>query len=148
MNYRTFNHERIFNLGLILLAWTLYGFFFASQNYVRQAYFARNPNFQNDLSLWLTCGYSWAILTLPILYLARRFSFNRENWHRALAVHIPASVFFSVAVLSIFVAIRVMLGYSYSLSRFEALIVDDLDSCLLVYFGILGVKHVVSYMFE
>src|SRR5687768_2064717 len=126
MNYSRFNHERLFNLGLILLGWTLYGFFFASQNYVRQVYFARNPNFQNDLSLWLTCGYSWAMLTLPILYIARRFPFSRENWHRALAVHIPASVVFSVAVLSIFVVLRNMLGYSYSLSRFEALIVDDL----------------------
>src|SRR5215204_385333 len=132
MNYSRFSRERFFNLGLILVGWTLYGFFFASQNYVRQAYFARNPNFQNDLALWLTCGYSWAILTLPILYLARRFPFSRENWHRALSVHIPASIFFSVAVLSIFVTIRILLGYSYSLSRFQGLIVDEIHSCVLV----------------
>lgn len=148
MNYTKFGHQRFFNLGLILVGWTLYGFFFGSQYYVREAYFGRNPNFQYALSAWLTCGYSWALVTFPILYLARRFPFNRENWHRALAFHIPASVFFAILSLTIFVALRLLLGENYSLAKFKSLLVEDLHSGIPVYFGILGVRYAVGYLFE
>ena len=146
MNYTRFSHERLFNLGLILVGWTLYGFFFASQNYLRHAYDGRNPNFQKDLSIWLTCGYSWAILTYPILRLARRFPFDRENWRRAIAVHVPASFFFSIASLMIFSAIRAMLGQPLSLDRFQNLFVENIHSSVLIYFGILGVRQAIKYL--
>lgn len=146
MNSSRFNHERAFNLGLVLLGWTLYGFFFASQNYIRQAYDGRNPNFQRDLAVWLTCGYSWSILTYPILRLARRFPFRRDNWHRAIAVHIIGSFFFSIANLTIFSVIRAVLGHPYSLDRFQNLVVENIHSSVLIYFGILGVRQAISYL--
>jgi DNA-binding LytR/AlgR family response regulator len=146
MNSSRFNHERAFSLGLVLLGWTLYGFFFASQNYVRQAYDGRNPNFQKDLGVWLTCGYSWAILTYPILLLARRFPFSRENWHRAFAVHIPASFFFAIGTLMIFTVIRAVMGHPYSVDRFQNLVVEEIHSTVLIYFGILGVRQAINYL--
>ena len=145
MSYRRFTYERVFNIGLILIAWTLYAVFFASQHYVRQVYSGRTPNFQNNLSVWLTCGYSWALLTYPILLLSRRFPFTREHWLRALAVHIPASLFFSIAVLAVFACFRIALGDTYSLARFENLVAEETHSGVLVYFGILGATYASRY---
>ncbi len=148
MNHAKISNQKYFNMGLIFLGWTLYGLFFASQSYVRQTYFGRNPNWQNDLAVWLTCGYSWAILTPPILFAARRFPFNRENWLRSLSIHIPSSVFFSISALAVFAGIRMLFGENHSLDRFQNLVVDEIHSCVLVYFGILGVNYAVNYWFK
>ncbi|MGH9949080.1 MAG: LytR/AlgR family response regulator transcription factor [Pyrinomonadaceae bacterium] len=145
MDQARINNQKFWNIGLILVCWTLYGLFFASQSYVRQAYFGRNPDWQNALAVWLTCGYSWAILTPPILFVARRFPFNRCDWVRALAIQIPSSVFFSVVALAIFVGVRMLFGENYSFGRFRNLVIDDIHSGVLVYFGILGVNSAIAY---
>jgi hypothetical protein len=148
MNQAKLNNQKLWNTGLIFLCWTLYGLFFASQSYVRQFYLGRDPDWQNALTVWLTCGYSWAILTPPILFVTRRFPFNRHDWLWALAVHIPASVFFSVFALAIFAGVRMLFGEIYSFEKFQNLTVGEIHSCVLVYFGILGVNYAVNYLFR
>lgn len=148
MNQARIGNQKLWSIGHIVLCWTLFGLFFASQSYVRQSYFGRDPDWQNALVVWLTCGYSWAVLTPPILFVARRFPFNRNDWLRTLAVHLPASVFFSVIALAIFAGLRMLFGESYSFEKFQNLAVGEIHSCILVYFGILGVNYVLNYLYK
>jgi hypothetical protein len=148
MNEARIINQKLWSIGLIILCWTLFGLFFASQSYVRQAFLGRDPDWEHALTVWLTCGYAWAILTPPILFVTRRFPFNRNDWLRALAAHIPASVLFSVAALAIFAGGRMLFGENYSFEKFQNLAVGEIHSCVLVYFGILGVKYAVNYLFR
>ena len=140
--------QKFLNIGLLLSAWTFYGLFFASQSYVRQAYVGRNPDWSSLLSIWLTCGYSWAILTPGILFLTRRFPFTGKNWPWALAVHIPASLVFSVFALTLFSIFRALIGEAFSLERLQNLIVGEIHSSVLVYFAVLGVDFGIRYIFR
>src|ERR1043165_1432691 len=77
---------------LILGAWTAYGFFFATPSYLRGIYSGDRYTFQSYLVLWLICGYSWAILTVPILRFLRRFSLARLGFAKFFLVHPPPGV--------------------------------------------------------
>ncbi len=39
--------------------WTLFGVFFALQNYVNAVYFGQDISFWTTLAVWLICGYAW-----------------------------------------------------------------------------------------
>ena len=82
---------------LIVAAYTVLGLLFTSQVWVDYAY-ARHP-----LTWWRAMGvaladwYLWALLTPVVAWLARRFRIDRSRWIGSLAVHLPASVLFTVA---------------------------------------------------
>ncbi|HVF46469.1 MAG TPA: hypothetical protein VNA17_02775, partial [Pyrinomonadaceae bacterium] len=140
------NHPKLLKVGLALVGWTMYGLFFASQNYIRQVSSNRPANWSNDLVVWMTCGSSWALLTPVILFFARHFPPNRRNWLRTLAIHLPAAVLFSLVQLAVYTGLRLVLhGKSLTYSN---LVADELHSGVLVYFAILGVSYVVTYLFS
>lgn len=144
------NRRNLVNLGLVLLGWTAFALFFASRSYIERSYYGRNPNWQGDLSVWLTCGYSWALLTPALLFLARRFPFKTSNLTRWLLIHIPASVLFSLVQLAIYSVSRLMLGYPSNdfFGRYQSLVVEELHSSVLIYFSVLGIKHAVDYFLK
>lgn len=144
MNLVKISNQKYFNLGLIFLAWTLYGLFFASQNYLRQAYFGSEADWQRALAVWLTCGYSWAILTPAVLFVARRFRFGRATWLRALLVHIPLSVFFGLAVLALYTGLRFLLAHDAI--DYQKLVVSEIHASVIIYFVIIGIIHAVDYV--
>jgi hypothetical protein len=148
MNRAGTSNQRLAHFALIAVGWTLYGLFFASQSYFRQAYFGHNPDWQGALSVWLTCGYSWAILTPPILYFFRRFPFSRDNWLPAIVAHLPLSVGFSLAALALYSGLRILLTSDTlrSFTDYESLVVGEIHACMIVYFAILGVASVVNYL--
>jgi uncharacterized protein YlzI (FlbEa/FlbD family) len=150
-SYRiTVNKRNLVNLGLVLLGWTGFALFFASRTYMERSYNGRSLSWQTDLSIWLLCGYSWAILTPPLLFLARRFPFKINDLARWLAIHIPASVLFSLVQLAIYSGFRLLLGFPSSdfFGRYQSLVVEELHSNILVYFSVLGIKHAVDYVLK
>lgn len=144
--------RRLIGAGLNVGVWTLVGFFFSSQ-----IYFMYSTS-KNPISFWvamcwqLPAVYAFALVTPLVLWLARRFAINRQNWRRNLIIHIFAGVIISYALaflhvwLDIFSA-TLYLGKSYettfsSLSR-QAFFI--LDKELLVYWLLVGMSHAFQY---
>jgi len=135
-------------LGLVF--WTLIGLSFASQFYVSSAKAGRPVSWGQAVSSSLGDWYVWALLSLPIMQLARRFRFDAPAWGRSLAVHLGASLGFSL----VYVLLRALLGKLQSqiagvpLSFGEAfgpLVVKTFHFNLLFYWVMVSVSHAFSY---
>ena len=127
---------------LLVAVWTAFGLFFGTQGYIRDIYFGRSASLAGYIIGWIFCGYSWAILTLPVLLFARRFSPERLGWTRFFGVHIAAAVLFSLIQLGIYLVIAgILFGRSdRSLWEFyKFLLANELQSSLLVYLAIVSV---------
>ncbi len=81
--------------ALIILAWTLFGVLTAGELYFQARVQGREPALIRILAWYLAWTYTWALFTPLILYLKRRFPFNRDRWARSLSVHLPASLLIS-----------------------------------------------------
>ncbi len=144
--------RRLIGAGLNIGAWTLVGFFFSSQ-----IYFLYSKS-KNPISFWVAmcwqmpAVYLFALATPLVLWLARRFALNRQNWRRNLIIHLFAGIIiaFALAFLHVWLDIfsaTLYLGKSYettisSLSR-QAFFI--LDKELLVYCFLVGMSHAFQY---
>jgi hypothetical protein len=125
---------------MILSVWTAFGVFFGTQNYIRDVYVGKNASLPGYIVGWLLCGYSWGILTIPVLRFLRRFSLERLGWSKLLLVHLPAAIVFSLLQIGIYVLIAATLfgGAGNSAWEFYKLIVvKEFQSSFLVYFAII-----------
>lgn len=131
-------------IGLIFACWTLYGLFFGAQAIAQQAYRGEPITWKRDLLSWLVCGYVWAILTPPVLYLSERFRLDRRNWTRAILIHLPASILFAILLLLIYVAVSRFIGLPVKpkpyLLEFKNLFIVEFHLGLLTYWVILGIR--------
>jgi hypothetical protein len=130
-----------YKLLVLLAVWTAFGLFFGTQGYIREIYFGRNASLTGYIIGWIFCGYSWAILTFPVLLFVRRFSLERLGWPRFLLVHIPAAILFSMAQLAIYLLIAGLLfrranGGLWDFYKF--LLANELQSSILVYSAIVS----------
>src|SRR5947199_9077785 len=82
--------------GLIFALWTLVGLAFSSQFYLTSANSSSPVAWKFALEHSLADWYLFALLSIPALWLARRFHFDRLHWPGQAAVHLLASVLFSV----------------------------------------------------
>ena len=79
-------------LPVIFLGATVLGIFSTFQAYNYVSLFTEKPQpFPMLLGLNVIYWYAWALLVPGVLWLARRYRFERHTWTRALAVHVPAS---------------------------------------------------------
>ena len=135
------NRNRLFFPLIVLTAWTGFGLFFGMQNYVRDVYFGKSASFGGYVAGWLLCGYSWAILTFPIILFVRRFTFAQYKWLRFFLIHIPTAVLFSIFQLAIYDAIAHLLfgsgGHDF-VEYYRFLLANELQSSFLVYFALIG----------
>jgi len=124
----------------ILSVWTAFGVFFGTQNYIRDVYVGKTASLPGYIIGWLVCGYSWGILTVPVLRFLRRFSLERLGWSKLMLWHIPAAIVFSLLQLGIYVLIATTLfgGPGNGIWEFYKLIVvKEFQSSFLVYFAII-----------
>ena len=75
--------------------WTLIGLSFAFQFYISSAKAGLEVTWKQAVSYALGDWYVFAVLSIPVVWLARRFDFESGNRARSLAVHLPASLVFS-----------------------------------------------------
>jgi two-component system, LytTR family, sensor kinase len=103
----------------------------------------------------LNCAYwySWALFTPPIVWLSQRFRFERQGLLRAVAVHLPAVVLFSLAHIGAMQAAQWWLVTSdggefrwWSAAQRAALMNFDWE--MMTYWAIVGLSHALLYYRE
>jgi two-component system LytT family sensor kinase len=97
--------------------------------------------------------YAWALVTPSIVWLSQRFRFERQGLLRALAVHVPAVVLYSLSHIGIMQAAQWWLVTSeggtfpwWDETQRAALV--NLDWSMMTYWAIVGLSHAVIYYRE
>jgi two-component system LytT family sensor kinase len=144
-------------LRLIFGAATVLGFFSAFTAYYYVVTFAQRgkpASFPLLLLLNLNYWYSWALITPGILWLARRFPFERASWIRSIPVHV-VGVFVCVLAHVTFVmlgrtAIYSWWGESQGMwtSEFQRMFFLNFDYETMTYWTIVGISHALRYHYE
>src|SRR5437879_10988095 len=81
--------------------WTLLGLSFASQFYISSAKAGLEVSWKQAVSYSLGDWYVFALLSVPVMQLARRFRFEAGTWPRSLAVHTVGCALFSLGYMVI-----------------------------------------------
>ena len=125
--------------------WTLLGLSFASQFYISSAKAGLEVSWKQAVNYALGDWYVFALLSVPVIQLARRFRFEGANWGRSFAAHAVASVLFSFA----YMVLRAWVGQWQSQAAFQdvfkPLLVKTWHFNLLIYWVIVAVSHAFDY---
>jgi signal transduction histidine kinase len=125
--------------------WTLIGLSFAFQFYISSAKAGLEVTWRQAVSYALGDWYVFAVLSIPVVWLARRFDFESGNRARSLAVHLPASLVFSLA----YMVLRAWVGRWQSeasfAEAFQPLLVKTWHFNLLIYWVIVAVSFAFDY---
>lgn len=135
---------------LAFLIWTLIGLAFAGQLYLVQAKLGDPVSWQFAIGRKLADWYVFAILSIPVWWLARHFPIERAKWHRTLLVHIAGATLFSVCWMVFRAAVEhwQSRGNAYPTS-FEAAFTHALVATFvfnaLIYWALVSLAHALSY---
>ncbi len=130
--------------------WTLVGLAFASQFYLSSTLLGRSVSWGQAITYSLGDWYVWALLSVPILWLARRFPPEGSQPWRTAGIHLVAALFFSL----IYVMLRALVGQVHSslidepvtfLEVFRPLMVKTFPFNLLIYGVIISASHAIEY---
>src|SRR6478609_9931579 len=77
--------------------WTLVGLAFASQFYLSSTLLGRTVTWGQAISYSLGDWYVWALLSIPVLWLARRYPPEGAQPWRTAVIHLAAALVFSLA---------------------------------------------------
>lgn len=131
--------------------WTLFGFFFTSQ-VVFQSLLSENPTpFWRVLSWQLFSGYVWFLITPLVLWLGRRFPFEKGGWKTSIPVHIVLSFLIAFCQLAIDAFVLPKLGYlrryqsAPYLEIYKIFLLVNLHFSVAIYWAVLGIYQVVRY---
>ena len=134
---------------------TALGFFSAFAAFYFVATFTDKPAaFGLLLTLNLGYWYSWAALTPAILWLTRRFPFDRASWKRAIPVHIAGVVIATSLHVVLAVALRIGTYYAIGesldtwLHEAQEMLFLNFDWEMMTYWTIVGVGMAMKYMLE
>ncbi len=141
---------RLLRIAMILSFWTLVGLAFASQFYLSSTLLGRSVTWSQAISYSLGDWYVWALLSGPILALARRFPADGGERWRTAGIHLAAAIVCSL----VYVALRALVGQLHSLwidepvtflEVFRPLLVKTFPFNLLIYGVIVSVSHAIDY---
>ena len=136
---------------LYFAIWTVIGLAFAGQLYLTQAEIGRPVNWRFALSRNLIDWYAFAVLAIPVIWLANRIPLERGDWRRRITIHAVASVLFSVvwmvlrAVLAAAVELtpeRTPLGFW---TAFTYALVATFFFNVLIYWVVVSVAHTIRF---
>ncbi|MBA2304258.1 MAG: sensor histidine kinase [Acidobacteria bacterium] len=140
--------------SLVLLVATLLGFVSSMLAWQLTVTLERTGTYFRWLVV-LNCAYwyTWAGFTPSIVWLSQRFRFERQGLLRALAVHLPAVLLFSLAHIGAMQAAQWWLVTSeggafswWSAAQRAALL--NLDWEMMTYWAIVGLSHALLYYRE
>ncbi len=131
-------------------AWTLIALAFASQFNFTQARRGYIVTWEFALTTALADWYLCAVLSIPTLWLARRYHFEPGRWRRGLAIHLAASTLFAVLWVVLRVLVEMLrsrdhLPIFYFGEMFHWTLVRSFYFNLLVYWVIVGASHGAEY---
>ena len=144
----TINHplqKRWLKWPLGFAFWTLIGLSFAFQFYISSAKAGMDVSWKQAVSYALGDWYVFALLSIPVVWLAGKFQFEAGKRARSLAVHIPASLLFSLG----YMVLRALIGRWQSeagfAENFQPLLVKTWHFNLLIYWVIVAVSFAFDY---
>ncbi len=136
----------------VLLAfafWTFIGVAFAGQLYLSRAKVGDPVPWSFALGRALGDWYVFALLSIPALWLARRFSLGDAHGVRNLAVHLVASALFSIAWMALRASVEIWLNRSMEgvtfVAAFTRALVTTFFYNLLIYWVIISVGYAFDY---
>jgi len=140
--------RRWFRLAMIWGVWTLVGLFFTSQIFVSTAYMEKRPTLNRVLFMQMSICYLWALATPLVLWLARRFCIERQNWRSRILFH----TFGGLALVGLMSAIHFLIfmpfiGRTSEITAFRDFqyVFFNLDRQLCIYWLLLLMSHVINY---
>jgi signal transduction histidine kinase len=136
--------------ALVFLFWTLIGLSFASQLFLSSYKTGGSISWGRAVSWSLGDWYVWAVVSLPIVQLARRFRFDDVKWSRNVAIHLVAGAAFSL----FYMLLRACVGQGQSwlegrpatfAETFNPLLIKTFHFNVLIYWVIVSVSHAFDY---
>jgi signal transduction histidine kinase len=125
--------------------WTLIGLSFAFQFYISSAKAGLEVTWRQAVSYALGDWYVFALLSIPVVWLARRFDFESGHRRRSLAVHLPASLAFSLAYMVLRAGVGRLQSEASFAEAFLPLLVKTWHFNLLIYWVIVAVTFAFDY---
>lgn len=131
-------------LGFVIF--TLIGLAFAGQLYLVQAKLGDPVSWQFAISRKLADWYVFAILSIPVWWLARHFPLERARWHRTLLVHIAGASLFSICWMVFRAGLEHLQsrGESFETAFTQALVANFVFNAL-IYWALVSLAHALSY---
>ncbi len=136
-------------LGWLAL-WSLVGLAIASEIYLSSNFLGRSVTWGEAISDSLEDWYAYGLLSLPVVWLARRFPPERGSRWATAGIHLAAALLFSLAYILVRTLVGELDGWvggepaSFS-EIFHPLLVRTFPFNLLVYGVILSVSHALDY---
>ena len=128
---------------LILGCWTFLALLFTPQTYLASLRSPTRPTWGQALLASLTLFYVWAALTPLVLWLGRRFSFERHPW-RNFVIHLLLCG--PVALLHIWLLQNInALMRSNQPAPLWAMLIGLGATNIMVYWAIIAVSHAINY---
>jgi two-component system, LytTR family, sensor kinase len=134
---------------------TALGFFSGFQAYYFVSTISERPaSFPLLLALNLSYWYSWAVLTPGIIWLARRFPFEKRAWKLSILVHVIGVVTATLLHVAFTVASRIaifaVIDQPASPWWVEAqrMVFLNFDWEMMTYWAIIGLSHALWYHHE
>lgn len=135
--------------SLIGLGWLIFALFFASESFVRDAYFGRPLSPVQTLVPWLVCASLWFALTPLALRLADKFPLDRQHWLTNGLVHLVASLAFALGQEALYILVAKLVAtpprpITYSAALGNQLI-QGAHFSVITYWAIIALSHVLEY---
>jgi two-component system, LytTR family, sensor kinase len=135
-------------VSLVWGTWAIVAFFFATQIYTAY-YKEQNPiPFRRALFMQGVACFLWALATPFVLWLARRFCIDRNNWLRRVPLHFLLALTLSIPMITLDYVVHMLymgLGNSLTMLRGFQFVFYNLDRCLLIYWVIVLISHAFNY---
>jgi two-component system, LytTR family, sensor kinase len=132
--------------GKFWLAWTAAGLFYISQDFMTRLSRNEAIPWQNVVTGWMAAMYICAAFTPPILWLGRRWIVDDSRW-RPIALHLAASIAFSLVSTALEVPVLVALGMLPAwagqmsfVTAFWILLPYDLHGGIVRYWAVIGLQ--------
>ena len=140
----------LFRFAGIGAFWTLVGLAFASQLYLSSTLLGRSITWGQAIGYSLGDWYVWAILSIPVIWLARRHPPEGGRPWRTATIHLVAALLCSFLYVLLRSAVGLVhshvIGEPVSFTEvFRPLLVKTYPFNLLVYGVIITISHALDY---
>ena len=131
----------------IWLAWTGAGLFYISQDFMERLAHNESIPWRNVVIGWMTAMYICAAFTPLILWLGCRWAVDGADRRRSIALHLGASIGFSLAAVALELPVLAALGMLPPVKRPMSYVTDywmllqyDLHGSIIRYWAVIGLQ--------
>lgn len=125
--------------------WTMIGLSFASQFYISSANAGQNVTLRQAVKFALGDWYVFALLSIPVIHLTRRFRFEAKKWELSVVVHLLGGAAFSFAYMVLRAFVAQWQSQATFAEAFHPLLVKTWHFNQLIYWVIVAVVHAFDY---